>query len=70
MDFEDLEECAKIAKNNFKIRGNPNVMRLVCLAKKFDDDALSEYKKLLKDKDSPPVDLVLLNLENGLTIKN
>jgi len=64
INIEDVEECTKIAKNKFRKRGNPNVMRLVCLAKNFDEDVLSEYKKLLKDKESPPVDLVLVT-ENG-----
>ena len=64
VNIEDLEECTKIAKTNFKKRGNPYVMRLVCLAKKFDDDALSKYKKLLNDKENPPVDLIIVT-ENG-----
>ncbi len=32
----------------------------------FDDDVLSKYEKLLKDKKNPPVDLILVT-EKGYT---
>ncbi len=64
VNFEKIEKCAKMAKDNFKKRGNANVMRLVCLAKKFDKDVIEKYEKLMKNKEIAPIDLILVT-ENG-----
>ena len=66
VNFEELEECTKITKANFTKRTEPYVMRLVCMADMFDEDVLSKYEKLLKDKKNPPVDLILVT-EKGYT---
>ena len=59
--FEELEEAGKLAKENYE------PLRLVCLAKSFDNNTIKkidEYEKKLENK--VPIDLVLIQ-EKGFS---